>query len=671
MAYEQEKEGKCLVYCTNSFVFMRKTLTIFCCFLVLLTVRGQVKYNYRYWFDGDTSTMTTGTMTGNLCSVDLPTDGLTDWYHFLHLQVQDEAGTWSSTVTKFFAIVPEVLTSHDVTGQPYRYWFDGDASTMTTGTMTGNLCSIDLPTDGLTDWYHFLHLQVQDEAGAWSSTVTKLFAVVPEVLACRDVTGQLYRYWFDGDASTMTTGTMTGNLCSVDLPTDGLTDWYHFLHLQVQDETGAWSSTVTKLFAIVPEVLTSRDVTGQPYRYWFDDNASTTTTGTMTGNVLDLEPFVMMLSDGSHTIFFQVRNQNGSWSSVVSESFIVSSKGLTIMADGGGKVTFGDDILCDTIAEYNIPFGSTVNFSVSINDGYVLSSMMLNGTQEIKDQLVDGKLSLTVEEATAIVVKFDLTDFMKLGDVNDDKRVSAADVALTVDYLIGGKPSPFVRRQADANSDGEINVGDLARIVDFITGAVPRGSVEEVKEKKRKEKNEGDEKNGFADMLSGCLTAQGLDIALRNDMEYTTFQMALTLPEGTEIDDVQIAASRSDGHQVASGWLDDGRLNVVVYSGDNSPLLGSDGSLFHLYSTQLLQGEILVDDIVFVTKSGVVCKFAPFVIGGADGMGRPTPDLSRGGGGEAGAMYDLGGRRIPNGQVVRNKLPRGIYIVGGKKIIFK
>jgi hypothetical protein len=60
------------------------------------------------------------------------------------------------------------------------------------------------------------------------------------------------------------------------------------------------------------------------------------------------------------------------------------------------------------------------------------------------------------------------------------------------------------------------------------------------------------------------------------------------------------------------------------------------------------------------------------------GIGRPTPDPSRDGGEQAGAVYDLSGRKViglslPSltGEGLGVRLPRGIYIRDGRKVVVK
>ena len=60
---------------------------------------------------------------------------------------------------------------------------------------------------------------------------------------------------------------------------------------------------------------------------------------------------------------------------------------------------------------------------------------------------------------------------------------------------------------------------------------------------------------------------------------------------------------------------------------------------------------------------------ATFSIGNEDGIRIPTSDLSREE--KADAVYDLSGRQVANSKLPISKLPRGIYIRGGKKVVVK
>ena len=255
---------------------MRRLLILMLCLSLHGLARGQTTYNYRYWFDGDVSTLQSGSQTGNSWHWDIPVGSFSDWFHLFHLQIQDAEGKWSITRTMPFVIVPSEIIGYstDITGGHYRYWFDNDINTSREKTATSNLLQLEIPMSGMDNWFHVIHFQVSDKNGNWSSVYTKSFAVVPEVLmkldGTPDVTGGMYRYWLDADVRAMKGGSMSSNLLPLEIPVEGLSDWFHIIHFQVSDKDGNWSATKTSPFVVLPKE--DRRITR--YSYWVNDIAS-------------------------------------------------------------------------------------------------------------------------------------------------------------------------------------------------------------------------------------------------------------------------------------------------------------------------------------------------------------------------------------------------------------
>jgi hypothetical protein len=55
-----------------------------------------------------------------------------------------------------------------------------------------------------------------------------------------------------------------------------------------------------------------------------------------------------------------------------------------------------------------------------------------------------------------------------LGDSNGDTSVNVADLVVSVNYILGNNPTPFVFKAGDVNNDGFIDVRDIVGIVDLI-----------------------------------------------------------------------------------------------------------------------------------------------------------------------------------------------------------
>ena len=532
------------------------------------------------------------------------------------------------------------------TNYNYRYWINDDKATVRVGTLPED-GKISLPVNGLTGWLNYLHFQVCDNTGKWSPAVTRHFMLVEDSIDGFSE-GAKYRYWLNDDAGSVVTGDLTSKVMPLSLPVNNLTDWLNYLHFQVCDNTGKWSPAVTRIFAIVPD-FSDRFTDSAKFCYWIDDQKANVVTGTNYGGLMELNLPIDTLAATEHTLYLQVQDKFGMWSQVASATFTLTTSALTIMTTGNGTVTYNNDEFRDDVKDFETVVGNTVELSLKPDEGYVVGSVIVNGTEDVTDRVEDNKVSVYATEGMSIAVTFELTDFTKLGDVNNDNRISVADLSLSVDYLVGGHPSPFVLRQADANNDGEVNVGDVARIVDLITGAVERGR--HAPALHREAEDDGN------NVLTGQIKGSLLSLDLANSTEYTCFQLSLTLPEGADVKDLRL--TRGNNHVLTSGVCGDGRMKVVVYSGDNSPLEGSDGQLLQVQTTRPIEGEVLVDDIVFVTKRGHTQKFSPILANGTTGISERSQIATRS------SAFDLNGRIVPA------KPRRGIYIIGGKKIIFK
>lgn len=677
--------------------------------LTPLDLKGK---KYRYWLDDNTESAVEGTMTSNAVEFTVPTTSLDGFFHTFHLQVCDPTGVWQPAISRPFAFAPKMGkkfrywiddndadliegststgiielnvpaanlfgTVHQFTlqtcdangnwnqtikrifahvngsyaGSQYRYWFDDNDADAVTDNMTGNIVDVTASAANLEGWLHAFHLQVKNPDGEWQPTMTQNVVLAPP-----SMTGGKYRYWIDADEASAVTGDITSKVISLNVNTDGLEGWLHTLNITWSDASGKWGSILSRPFVVVPDLY----AVGSKYRYWFDENESDAIEGTLADHTIDFTADVADLDDGDHNIYIQVQNEEGKWDIIIAGTFTIDLliKRLTLMATGRGEVRYGEDKLRDNDSTYNENKFAEAVITLVPDEDYGIESVIVNGSRNVKDSLVAQgdtayTLTLGMDSTMAVAVNFEQTDYWKLGDVNNDGRISVADVAILVNYLVGGKPTTFVRKQADANADREINVADVTRIVDIILGAWERG-------KHAPRRAKATDMAVADDRLTGALTDEGLTFGFEPTTDFTAFQLTISLPEGVDASDVLLANPRKANHAVSRGRLEDGRLAIVVYSADNSPLRGLTGDLLTVRTSKPLTGNVTVDNIVFVTKQGEARKFAPLTLGAATGIAsthvEPTADS---------VTYDLSGRRLPGAP------RRGIYIVGGKKIIVR
>ena len=193
-------------------------------------------------------------------------------------------------------------------------WIDGNYSTAETASS-----SIDIST--LTEGLHSYSIRVQDSDGVWSSPMTKFFIIPQEDHTATAITEQ--EYWIDGKVATRTTlGASPAQISLVDLAA-GL----HSLAIRVKDDTGVWSSPMTKFF-IIPQEEQSATITR--YMYWIDDDKEHVVSGTMTDVSGILTVNIGGLSEGEHTLSWCVADSKSAWSSVKTETFIFTRTAITM-----------------------------------------------------------------------------------------------------------------------------------------------------------------------------------------------------------------------------------------------------------------------------------------------------------------------------------------------------
>lgn len=241
----------------------------------------------------------------------------------------------------------------------------------------------------------------------------------------------------------------------------------------------------------------------------------------------------------------------------------------------------------------------------------------------------------------------------RMGDVNHDGEVDVADVVQTVNYILDMPLDVFSTRNADVNFDGEINVGDVASIIGIILGR-SNGSASV-----KAMANITDDSDVT---LSGEYLNNLLEIGLLGEQAYTAFQMRIILPEDISQESVNMVLQRGKDHVLVSNWLSEHEVVVVAYSLSHQAFTGTEGTLLKLVLDQYTEEKWYFEDIIFSNADGTTRKYTPKSISYATSIDNAKEEKQT----EDDCIYDLSGRKVNNG-----KLPSGIYIRNGKKVILK
>ena len=195
-----------------------------------------------YWIDHDISSSQSLGSSG----VSIDVSSLSSGLHVFTMQVKDSDGMWSSAVTKYFVVFADDVESATITTR--QYWFDNDISSAQT--LSGSSSTVDL--SGLAHGLHSFTMRVQNDAGLWSSTVSKFF-IIPLKEEMTQVNIVRYMYWFDGIDYAAVVGEINQNSDVnqteiVPIDVSNLIKGNHTISWQLCDSKGAWSRVYTDVF---------------------------------------------------------------------------------------------------------------------------------------------------------------------------------------------------------------------------------------------------------------------------------------------------------------------------------------------------------------------------------------------------------------------------------------
>lgn len=216
---------------------------LFLCFLCIpWAARGQVAYDWLYWFDDDDAHRHTGVSQGESFRIDTEVGELSEGFHTLHVQVADTAGRFSPPHATLFCHIP------DKTITALYYWFDNDVEHVYESASTGGHYTIDVKM--LEPGLHYVYCQAKDAKGVMTDVSRAVFYRQMLNNALK------WTYWFDEDGQT-TTVENPGEAVLIDV--SHLDDGFHTIHSQVS-ETSV-SEVVSRMFIKVPQTEGVADMT--------------------------------------------------------------------------------------------------------------------------------------------------------------------------------------------------------------------------------------------------------------------------------------------------------------------------------------------------------------------------------------------------------------------------
>lgn len=139
-------------------------------------------------------------------------------------------------------------------------------------------------------------------------------------------------------------------------------------------------------------------------------------------------------------------------------------------AISSSKLANGDYRFIATSMEgESIPGTSGTLFSVTlIADASLASGSKLTGIVKNIEFNTQDNQKITFDNVSFTI--YIVNTVAKVGDVNGDGVVNAADIVEVVNYIMGHPTNKFDAAAADANGDGVVNAADIVQIVNIIMG---------------------------------------------------------------------------------------------------------------------------------------------------------------------------------------------------------
>ena len=222
------------------------------------------------------------------------------------------------------------------------------------------------------------------------------------------------------------------------------------------------------------------------------------------------------------------------------------------------------------------------------------------------------------------------------GDLDAKGYTDVTDVVAAINHVLGERTLNYDEKEIlDMNDDGELNVGDIILLVKAI---LEQGNVVNIPVMARGE-------------------TENIDLTM-----YTAMQLTVNVPNGAKIRDIRLAGDNNSSHRLMYQQKDAEHYTVVVYSMSNQRFKTVNGSLLEVDMEG--EGEPTTANVLLATPTGERTFINSLPIGTVTGISIVGADQAA-----TGSVYDLRGNKVLDRGASMKQLPKGVYIMNGKKII--
>lgn len=217
-----------------------------------------------------------------------------------------------------------------------------------------------------------------------------------------------------------------------------------------------------------------------------------------------------------------------------------------------------------------------------------------------------------------------------LGDANGSGNVDVADVITTVNYASGQEPKPFIFEAADVNTDLQIDILDVVGIIRTILN--PNADVSSMT------------------MATATYTVENGIVYVDSPVDLAGVQIQIATEKGSQIK----ATDEMEGFEQTSSWLSDNDFLFLAYSMSGKTLTAGKHAILNIGNAKIM--DIRLSDAAGKNVEAKAGQETSVTRLGADVM-------------NVSGIYTLTGVKLSGRSSDLKKLPAGVYIVDGKKVV--
>lgn len=217
-----------------------------------------------------------------------------------------------------------------------------------------------------------------------------------------------------------------------------------------------------------------------------------------------------------------------------------------------------------------------------------------------------------------------------LGDANGSGNVDVADVITTVNYASGQEPKPFIFEAADINKDLQIDILDVVGIIRTIL-------------------NPNADASSLA-MATATYTVENGIVYVDSPVDLAGVQIQIATEKGSQIK----ATDEMEGFEQTSSWLSDNDFIYLAYSMSGKTLTAGKHAILNIGNAKIM--DIRLSDAAGKNVEAKAGQETSVTRLGADVM-------------NVSGIYTLTGVKLSGRSSDLKKLPAGVYIVDGKKVV--